>query len=86
MSTEEIKELKDTLCAYGKRIEELESVDGGKKKKKDPNAPKRPPSAYNIFVGEQTKIINKESPEMKFGEVSKEISKRWKAHKETLSK
>ena len=85
MSTEEIKALQETVCAYGKRIEELETADGGKKKrkKKDPNAPK---SAFNIFQGEQTKLIKKENPEMKFGDISKEISKRWKAHKETLSK
>ena len=87
MSTEEIKQLQDTLNAYGKRIEELETADGGKKKRrKDPNAPKREPSAYNTFVKEQSKLIKQENPEMKFGEISKEVSKRWKNHKETLSK
>ncbi len=80
MSTEEIKALTE-------RIEKLESADGGKKKRKrDPDAPKRQPSDYNKFVSEQTKLIKTEHPNMKFGDVSKEISKRWKAKKEVPTK
>ena len=48
MSTEEIKQLQDTHNAYGKRIEELETADGGKKKRrKDPN-PNRRGKAINV--------------------------------------
>lgn len=77
MSTEELKNLTE-------RIEKLEAADGGKKKKrvKDPDAPKKAPSAYNKFVKEQSKLIKAETPDMKFGDISKEISKRWKAQKE----
>ena len=80
MSTDEIKQLTE-------RIEKLESAEGGKKRrKKDPNAPKKAPSAYNKYVKEQFNVIKEENPNMKFGDIQKEVSKRWKAKKETPTK
>ena len=81
MSTEELKALTE-------RIEKLEAVDVGKKKRKtkDPNAPKKAPSAYNKYVKEQTALIKKETPDMKFGDVSKEIAKRWADKKKESAK
>ncbi|KAJ3430225.1 high mobility group protein dsp1 [Anaeramoeba flamelloides] len=50
-----------------------------RKKKKDPNAPKGKMSAYMFFNVEKRKIIKEENPEYKFGDLAKEVSKRWKA-------
>ena len=52
----------------------------GKKKraKKDPNAPKRPMTAYLIFTNDNRAKIMEEIPGIKFTEVAKEASKRWK--------
>merc|ERR1712136_562617 len=40
-----------------------------KKKKKDPNAPKRPTSAYFFYAGEVRPGIREEQPELKITEV-----------------
>ena len=49
-----------------------------KKKVKDPNAPKRPMSAYLLFVKENRAAIAKENPAMKNTEVLSEVGRRWK--------
>ena len=49
-----------------------------KKKGKDPNAPKRPMSAYLLFVKENRAAIAKENPAMKNTEVLSEVGRRWK--------
>ncbi len=56
------------------------SEPGAKKKKakKDPNAPKRPQTAYFFFLNENRAKIMEENPGIKFTEVAKEGSKRWK--------
>ena len=38
------------------------------KKEKDPNAPKRPMSAYFLFLNERRETLKKERPELKMGE------------------
>ncbi|KIM20726.1 hypothetical protein M408DRAFT_54305, partial [Serendipita vermifera MAFF 305830] len=49
------------------------------KKPKDPNAPKRPPSAYLLYQNEVRKDIREQNPDMKYPEVLQEISKMWTA-------
>ena len=49
-----------------------------KKKVKDPNAPKRPMSAYLLFVKENRATIARENPAMKNTEVLVEVGRRWK--------
>jgi len=49
-----------------------------KKKAKDPNAPKRPMSAYLLFVKKNRAAIARENPTMKNTEVLIEVGKRWK--------
>lgn len=52
---------------------------GGKKgKKKDPNAPKRPRSAFMYFSQANREDIKKQHPKMEFGEIGKELGKQWK--------
>merc|ERR1711962_1800162 len=49
-----------------------------RKKKKDPNAPKRPTSAYFFFAGEVRPGIREENPDMKITEVAKLIGAQWR--------
>ncbi|KAG7001950.1 hypothetical protein G7Y79_00030g064830 [Physcia stellaris] len=55
------------------------AADGGKKKQKDPNAPKRGLSAYMFFANEQRENVREENPGISFGQVGKVLGERWKA-------
>ena len=52
--------------------------DRPKKKKKDPNAPKRNMSAYFIYSNEVRESVRSENPDAKFGDIAKIISKQYK--------
>merc|ERR1711978_58739 len=47
------------------------------KKKKDPNAPKQPLSAYFIFSTEERLKVKEENPNFSICEVAKELGRRW---------
>jgi len=47
------------------------------KKKKDPNAPKQPLSAYFIFSQEERLKVKSENPSFSICEVAKELGRRW---------
>lgn len=47
-------------------------------RKKDPNAPKRPLSAYMFFSQDWRERIKAENPDAGFGEVGKLLGKKWK--------
>ena len=47
------------------------------KKKKDPNAPKQPLSAYFIFSSEERMKVKNEHPSYSICEVAKELGRRW---------
>ena len=47
------------------------------KKKKDPNAPKQPLSAYFLFSQEERDKVKLENPSYSICEVAKELGKRW---------
>eukprot|EP00049_Salpingoeca_infusionum_P022964 m.9720 g.9720 ORF g.9720 m.9720 type:complete len:730 (+) comp5485_c0_seq1:61-2250(+) len=49
------------------------------KKKKDPNAPKKPRSAYSIFQKEVWAKLKQEKPDEEFSALAKEVSTQWKA-------
>jgi len=49
-----------------------------KKKKKDPNAPKRPTSAYFYYAGDVRPGIREENPDMKITEVMSQIGAQWR--------
>jgi transcriptional regulator HMO1 len=49
------------------------------KKAKDPNAPKRPPSAYLLYQNEFRKEVKDNNPTMTYPQVLQEISKMWAA-------
>lgn len=74
--------------------EESEGEEGGKKKRKrvvekkikDPNAPKRPPSAYLLYQNEVRNTIKAQHPEMPYSEILGEISKGWSGLNEQQKK
>lgn len=53
----------------------------GKKRKqiKDPNAPKRPLTAFFLFINDERSKVKQANPEYTVGEVSKELGRRWAA-------
>eukprot|EP00850_Spirogloea_muscicola_P027075 SM015333S01369 [mRNA] locus=s15333:47:256:- [translate_table: standard] len=52
------------------------------KKKKDPNAPKRPLAPYMFYCKEQREIVKAENPEVTFGEIGKILGQQWSAMSE----
>jgi len=48
------------------------------KKKKDPNAPKKPLSSYLIFSVTRQRDIKAKNPSATFAEISKIVSEEWK--------
>uniref|UniRef100_A0A7R9ZNK2 HMG box domain-containing protein n=1 Tax=Craspedostauros australis TaxID=1486917 RepID=A0A7R9ZNK2_9STRA len=49
------------------------------KKKKDPNEPKKPLSAYNLYMRENRARAQEENPEAKFGDLAKIIARQFGA-------
>lgn len=50
----------------------------GKKKKKDPNAPKKPPSAFLIFTSEHREKIKVDNPGISITDIAKKFGEMWK--------
>ncbi|KAG7461804.1 hypothetical protein MATL_G00194980 [Megalops atlanticus] len=48
-----------------------------KRKKKDPNAPKRPPSAFFLFCSEHRSALKNENPGITIGEIAKKLGEMW---------
>ncbi|KAJ1344690.1 hypothetical protein BSLG_000213 [Batrachochytrium salamandrivorans] len=53
-------------------------TDDKKKARKDPDAPKRPLSAFMIFSKENRPRIREENPEASFGELGKLLGAAWR--------
>ena len=49
-----------------------------RKPKKDPNAPKRPPTAYMQWLNENRSALKKENPGLSITELSKVAGQQWK--------
>lgn len=47
------------------------------KKKKDPNAPKRPQSAFFLFCADYRAPLKAENPNLSVGEIAKALGKKW---------
>ncbi|KAG9329161.1 hypothetical protein JZ751_007388 [Albula glossodonta] len=47
------------------------------KKKKDPNAPKRPPSGFFLFCSEHRPKIKAQNPSLGIGDVAKKLGEMW---------
>ena len=57
---------------YDQEMKDYGSAKGGKKKK-DPNAPKRPPSGFFLFCSEFHPKIKSTNPGVSFGDVAKKL-------------
>lgn len=69
-----------TAGANGKPIKKLSKLQKRKEKRlRDPDAPKRPPSAYLLFQNEVRQEIRKKHPGMPYSEVLGKVSEAWKA-------
>lgn len=62
-----------------------ESFKECKSKKKNPNAEKKEPSQYNIFIKEEIQRIKAEDPNVDTKQLMSMAASRWKQHKEKLS-
>lgn len=49
----------------------------GKKQAKDPNAPKRPMTAFFHYSNEHRDRVRKAHPQYKIGDIAKELSRQW---------
>uniref|UniRef100_A0A9L0TGZ2 High mobility group protein B2 n=2 Tax=Equus TaxID=9789 RepID=A0A9L0TGZ2_HORSE len=66
-----------TMSAKEKsKFEDMAKSDK-KGKKKDPNAPKRPPSAFFLFCSEHRPKIKSEHPGLSIGDTAKKLGEMW---------
>lgn len=83
MSAEE-REIYDQMARDDKARYELEKANyqgptgSSTRKQKDPNAPKRPMSAYLAFANGKRAEVKAQNPESSNGEISKLLSQMWK--------
>ncbi|RXN04464.1 high mobility group B2-like protein [Labeo rohita] len=49
----------------------------GGKKKKDPNAPKRPPSAFFVFCSDHRPKVKNDNPGISIGDIAKKLGDMW---------
>ena len=59
---------------------------GKAKKAKDPNAPKKPRSAYIFFSTEKRPIVKEEEPKLTFGDLNRRLGEMWQEEKSKDSK
>ncbi|KAI9548330.1 High mobility group box 1 [Dissostichus eleginoides] len=63
---------------YEREMMNYVPASGGKKKRfKDPNAPKRPPSAFFVFCAEYRPKVKEESPGLTIGDTAKRLGEMW---------
>merc|ERR1712158_349614 len=70
-------QLQDRMPPKGKRGRPKKGDEKKQRKKKDPNAPKRPMSAYFLFMNATGPTVRKENPDASIGEVAKILGKMW---------
>ncbi|KAG7471236.1 hypothetical protein MATL_G00122330 [Megalops atlanticus] len=69
---------KQDKIRYEREMKNYVPPKGEKKKRaKDPNAPKRPPSAFFIFCADFRPKIKGENPGMSIGDVAKKLGEMW---------
>merc|ERR1711902_251760 len=73
----DIKTVYEQRYQDARRVYEQELNNYKPKKKKDPNAPKQPLSAYFIFSTEERLKVKEENPGFSICEVAKELGRRW---------
>lgn len=91
--SEEDREVYDQMAREDKARYELEKASyqgptggSGTRKQKDPNAPKRPMSAYLAFANGKRAEVKAQHPDNSNGEISKILSQMWKEAPEDVKK
>jgi len=69
--------IKDAVTEAVMKIREAKATAKTDKKPKDPDAPKRPASAYILFCKDARKEIKEANPKMKNTEIVKEMAAQW---------
>ncbi|XP_017318880.1 high mobility group protein B2a [Ictalurus punctatus] len=63
---------------YDREMKNYVPPKGAKKgKKKDPNAPKRPPSAFFVFCSDYRPKVKSEYPGISIGDIAKKLGEQW---------
>ncbi|XP_055492855.1 high mobility group protein B1-like [Leucoraja erinacea] len=72
---------KEDKVRWEKEMKNYVPPTGAKKmkRKKDPNAPKRPPSAFFVFCADWRPKIKEDSPGLSIGETAKKLGELWNA-------
>ena len=85
-SHKRVLELVAIELGHGDKVEELTEKFLGKpvkfKKRKDPNHPKKPVSAYLFFCKTMRGVIQETHPELKMTDISKVLGKKWSSMSE----
>ncbi|XP_048223478.1 high mobility group protein B2-like [Perognathus longimembris pacificus] len=68
---------KSDKAHYDREMKNHVLPKGDKGKKKDPNAPKRPPSAFFLFCSEHRPKIKGEHPGLSTGDTAKKLGEMW---------
>ncbi|KAK7929782.1 hypothetical protein WMY93_006177 [Mugilogobius chulae] len=70
---------KNDKVRYDREMKDYIPPKGAKKgkKKKDPNAPKRPPSAFFVFCSDHRSRIKEENPGISIGDIAKKLGELW---------
>nr|XP_034342282.1 high mobility group protein B1-like [Arvicanthis niloticus] len=68
---------KANLTHYEREMKTYIPPKGETKKFKEPNAPKRPPSAFFLFCSEYHPKIKSEHPGLSIGDVAKKLGEMW---------
>lgn len=77
-SVEEDEEQQEEPDKEGKKGDEQLETPAKMIKKKDPNAPKRPKTAYQLFCGDNRSKLRVEHNALSLGELSTKLSELWK--------
>jgi hypothetical protein len=78
LSAAELAKAVSTIDATSIPVEKKKR-NKAEKKPKDPNAPKRPPSAYILYQNEVRDALRSERPELAYKDILALISEKWKA-------
>ena len=71
------------MCSEHSKKDKKERDGGGKKHKKDPDAPKRPRTAFLLFSVDKREAVKSSNPQLQFGDIAKEVSTLWKSCRES---
>uniref|UniRef100_A0A3B3ZRJ7 High mobility group protein B2 n=1 Tax=Periophthalmus magnuspinnatus TaxID=409849 RepID=A0A3B3ZRJ7_9GOBI len=82
MSSKEKSKFEDLAktdkARYDREMKDYVPPKGAKgKKKKDPNAPKRPPSAFFVFCSDHRPKIKADNPGISIGDIAKKLGEMW---------